>query len=122
MDPIHMFWRSNAAVLRRTGSLLTRLAEHAYFRSQPKLSSADRILLRENEKLRDRHAGRRCFIIGNGPSLRAQDLTPLSGEVTFVMNAFWKHPILDLWQPTYFCFADSVCFDGSEAVKQFFVS
>ena len=61
-------------------------------------------------------------MIGNGPSLARQDLAPLGDEITFVMNAFWKHPILDKWQPTYFCFADPVWFDGSEAVKKFFES
>jgi hypothetical protein len=124
MDPIQLFWRSNAAVLRRGGSLLTRLAEQAYFRgSEPKLSSGQKNLLRQNEKLRGRHAGTRCFVIGNGPSLKKQDLAPLADEVTFVMNAFWKHPILETgWQPSYFCFADAVCYDGTDAVKQFFKS
>ncbi len=122
MNPTEFFWRSNAAVLRRGGALLTRLSERAYFRAEPKLSAADKDVLKQNEKLRNRHAGKRCFVIGNGPSLKAQDLTPLAGELTFVMNAFWKHPILDAWQPAYFCFADPICFDGSEPIKQFFNS
>jgi len=124
MGPIQLFWRSNAAVLRRGGSLLTRLAEHAYFRgSEPKLSSAQKNLIRQNEKLRGCHAGKRCFVIGNGPSLKSQDLAPLANEITFVMNAFWKHSILDTsWQPKYFCFADAFCYDGTAAVKQFFNS
>ena len=104
MDPIQLFWRSNAAVLRRTGSLLNRLAEHAYFRgSEPKLSPEQKRLLQQNESLRGRHRGQRCFVIGNGPSLKKQDLATLANEVTFVMNAFWKHSILDtVWQPIYF--------------------
>jgi hypothetical protein len=122
MKPMQLFWRSNAAVLRRSGSLLTRLAERAYFHAEPQLSSAERDLLRLNEKLRNCHAGQRCFVIGNGPSLATQDLAPLGNEITFVMNAFWRHPILDTWQPTYFCFADPVWHDGSEAVKRSFES
>jgi hypothetical protein len=122
MNPIQLFWRSNAAVLRRTGLLLTRLADRAYFRAETKLSSAEKELLLKNEELRDCHRGRRCFVIGNGPSLAKQDLTPLGGEITLVMNAFWKHPILDRWQPTYFCFADQIWHDGSEAVKKCFDS
>jgi len=31
------------------------------------------------ELLRNRHKGQRCFIIGNGPSLRKMDLKPLGG-------------------------------------------
>ncbi len=38
------------------------------------------------QALRDRHAGERCFIIGNGPSLRQMDLSPLAQERTFSLN------------------------------------
>jgi len=38
------------------------------------------------EDLRDRYAGERCFIIGNGPSLRKTDLRLLRGEYTFGLN------------------------------------
>jgi len=37
----------------------------------------------------DIHAGQRCFIIGNGPSLRQTDLTKLRGEHTFGMNRIY---------------------------------
>jgi hypothetical protein len=36
--------------------------------------------------LRDRHRGRRCFILGNGPSLQRTDLSPLRSELTFGLN------------------------------------
>ncbi len=35
------------------------------------------------------HRGERCFIIGNGPSLRQTDLTKLRGEYTFGMNRIY---------------------------------
>jgi len=108
--------------LRRTGALLADLADRAYFRAQPKLLPAEKDLLKQNEKLRNLHKGQRCFVIGNGPSLAHQDLTPLGPEITFVMNAFWKHPILGEWQPSYFCFADRIWHDGSEAVRKSFES
>jgi len=41
--------------------------------------------------LRDRHHGQRCFILGNGPSLRKTDLHRLRGEVTFGMNRIYPH-------------------------------
>jgi len=80
-------------------------------------------ILSENLKWKDIHKGRRCFVIGNGPSLKNQDLSLLRNEITFVMNAFWKHPIIsDEWQPTYYCFADPITFDGSEPFQKFFKS
>lgn len=38
---------------------------------------------------RDRYAGRRCFIVGNGPSLRQTDLSRLKGEVSFGLNRIY---------------------------------
>lgn len=36
--------------------------------------------------LRDRHAGERCVIVGNGPSLKEMDLSVLRSEITFGLN------------------------------------
>jgi len=41
------------------------------------------------QALRNTHAGERCFIIGNGPSLRRTDLTKLKGEFTFGLNRIY---------------------------------
>lgn len=79
-----------------------------------------RELLAPNAELRDRHAGQRCFVIGNGPSLASHDLAPLADEVTFAASGFWKHPIVERWQPTYYCFADPLFFDGTEPSRAFF--
>lgn len=52
--------------------------------------------------LKDIHRGERCFIIGNGPSLRQTDLTKLRGEYTFGMNRiFLAFPELG-FTTTYF--------------------
>jgi hypothetical protein len=39
--------------------------------------------------LKDQHRGKRCFILGNGPSLRRTDLTRLRGEYTFGLNRIY---------------------------------
>jgi hypothetical protein len=39
--------------------------------------------------LKDIHRGKRCFIIGNGPSLRKTDVSKLKGEYTFGMNRIY---------------------------------
>ena len=41
------------------------------------------------EDWRDKFAGQRCFIVGNGPSLRNTDLSKLEGEFTFGMNRIY---------------------------------
>jgi len=63
-------------------------------------------ILARNDQFRNMFVGRRCFVIGNGPSLNKQDLSPLANEITIVMNEFYMHPILQEWQPTFWCLAD----------------
>jgi hypothetical protein len=45
--------------------------------------------VRQLEAYRSRHKGKRCFIIGNGPSLRQMDLSPLKNEITFGLNRIY---------------------------------
>jgi hypothetical protein len=49
-------------------------------------SAANRELLRQWS---GRHAGARCFVLGNGPSLARMDLLPLAGEITFGLNRIY---------------------------------
>lgn len=106
-------------VLRGSGTLLIHAASRL---PSPgiSLSSRSREILGRNEVLKGKHREQRCFVIGNGPSLKTQDLSPLAREITFAMSAFWKHPIVAKWQPTYYCFADPAFFDGSEPMREFF--
>lgn len=45
--------------------------------------------LSELRPYRNAHAGERCFIMGNGPSLRQTDLSLLKGEYTFGLNRIY---------------------------------
>lgn len=44
---------------------------------------------RHLSRYKDIHTGERCFIIGNGPSLKETDLTLLRGEYSFGMNRIY---------------------------------
>jgi hypothetical protein len=48
-----------------------------------------RVSIQRMAQYRDMHRGERCFIIGNGPSLKQTDLTRLRGEFTFGMNRIY---------------------------------
>ncbi len=48
--------------------------------------SCGRNAQRRLSAFRDTHRGERCFIIGNGPSLKTMDLSPLRDEFTFGLN------------------------------------
>jgi len=53
---------------------------------------------------RGRHQGERCFIIGNGPSLKNTDLTLLRNEITFGLNRIYLM-FEELGFPTTYFFA-----------------
>lgn len=42
--------------------------------------------LKENKKFENKYKGKRCFIVGNGPSLKMQDLSLLENEYVFTVN------------------------------------
>ena len=58
--------------------------------------------------LKDSHKGEKCFVIGNGPSLTAEDLNRLqdSGIPTFAMNRVFKFFPQTKWRPTYYISED----------------
>ena len=62
---------------------------------------------RNLKKLQGVHAGKRCFIIGNGPSLCAKDLEQLKDEYTFAFNRIYHIFSETSWRPTYYCTQDS---------------
>lgn len=51
---------------------------------------------------RDRHKGRRCFIVGNGPSLQKTDLSKLRNEITFGSNRVYLLSEKTSFVPTYY--------------------
>jgi hypothetical protein len=59
-----------------------------------------------NAELKDRHAGRRCFIFGNGPSILGHDLVALKDDVTIALNNFLYHPLFDEIGVDYTCAHD----------------
>ena len=81
-----------------------------------KLRAASVVRAPANAALRGRHQGeRRCFVIGNGPSLGRMDLTALAGEVTIAINSFYNHPQAQVVNPHYLCVADPHFFADTPA-------
>ncbi len=46
----------------------------------------------ENKKYRNLHQGKRCFIIGSGPSMASTNLSSLAGEHLIALNSFFMNP------------------------------
>ncbi|MGD2093290.1 MAG: DUF115 domain-containing protein, partial [Candidatus Aminicenantes bacterium] len=58
--------------------------------------------------LKDIHRGKRAFLIGNGPSLRMEDLEKLKDEITFASNRIFLAFDQVAWRPTYYTVADHI--------------
>ena len=63
---------------------------------------------------KNKYSGRRCFLIGNGPSLRAEDLTCLyeNGEITFGFNRIYNIFDQTPWRPTFYISQDEKMLGG----------
>ena len=57
-------------------------------------------------RYRNAYSGKRCFIIGNGPSLNASDLDLISNEISFAANTIYKIFPKTKWRPTFYCIQD----------------
>lgn len=55
---------------------------------------------------RNRYAGKRAFLIGNGPSLNKLDLSPLANEITFGVNAIYLNKDTMGFLPTHYIVED----------------
>lgn len=85
---------------------MIRAIKHPYMDLLIYMESSKR---RQLQKFADIHSKeKRCFILGNGPSLKKQDLRLLKNEITFVTNWFVKYDLLDEVQANYYCSSDPV--------------
>lgn len=77
-------------------------------------------MLDQNKDLKSTLAGKRCFIIGNGPSLKTQDLTILKNEIVFTVNQAVRHTFFEDIKTNYHFWTDPNLFvidDSSEIDK-----
>ena len=71
------------------------------FMKRKKLGCSEAITL-----FHDAKKGKRCFIIGNGPSLTIEDLDRIKEEDSFAVNRIYKIFDKTEWRPTYYVCQD----------------
>lgn len=59
-----------------------------------------------NKALKQSRTGKRCFILGNGPSLKTEDLNQLAGEDVFTVNQAARHPLFPVLKSKVHLWAD----------------
>lgn len=57
----------------------------------------------KNRDLLNRHLGKRCFILCNGPSVMVQDVSKLKGEIVISVSSGYLHPAYKNFAPLYHC-------------------
>ena len=79
---------------------------------------------RELNKLavfKDKYKGKRCFVIGTGPSLTAADLDVISGEYTFASNSIFRYFDKTAFRPDFYAVCDRTYYmanqENCDAVK-----
>jgi len=69
--------------------------------------------LEKLKRLKNTKLGKRCFIVGNGPSLLISDLELIKGEDTFAANLIYKIFDKTEWRPTYYFIQDRYADTGN---------
>lgn len=93
-----------------------------YQEARARLDSETRIAAEATARMKDSLRGRRAFILATGPSLKEIDLNPLGSEITFGLNSFYLHPIVNKWKPTYLAMMDYAIFMNGSTADEFFQS
>lgn len=105
-----MFGRRETAVMSVVNAIDNFRREIIYHFNW--LFSSDlRKQMAENKKFENYHKGQRCFIIGNGPSLKHHDLSKLTHECVFTVNYMMKSEHFATLNPNYHLFFDPVVFE-----------
>lgn len=68
--------------------------------------------------IRNIHLGKRCFIIGNGPSLSIDDLEKLKNEYTLASNKIYLAFDSTRWRPTYYSVEDILVAQNNKNIIQ----
>lgn len=108
MNPVYVYKRREHIVpfVKSRAHRLTRPV-----RDLPHTLAAHGLPVTANDRklasLKDKYKGQRCFILGNGPSLKQQDIGLLRNEFVFVTNWFVLHDEFLNLQNCFFCASDA---------------
>ena len=86
---------------------IAKVREELRLRQDPILANA----LKENIRFKNKHNGERCFILGNGPSLKSVDFSLLRNENTFTVNQLARNPKYPALKNNYHIWSDYRFFD-----------
>lgn len=74
-------------------------------------SSEYRTILKKNQQFKNKYIGQRCFVLGNGPSIKEEQLTELKHEHVFVVNQCSRLDYVKEIQPEFYICIDDAFFN-----------
>ncbi len=80
---------------------------YKYWRNRFNPNMHDKPNFKAMAKFKDRFKGERCFIIGNGPSLKKTDMALLRGEYTFGVNGLFYMTDQNGFRPSFYVVEDN---------------
>lgn len=57
---------------------------------------------KSNDRFKNRHSKERCFVVGTGPSIKAQELTLLKDEFVIGVSGLFQHRDIESIAPNYY--------------------
>lgn len=75
-------------------------------------------LISSNIEIKGKYSGKRCFILGNGPSLKKIDFSLLSDEYTFSVNQLPRNSEYDKLKTNFHVWADNRFFNINESKEE----
>ena len=73
-------------------------------------------IIQKNHIFENIYRGKRCFILGNGPSLNEIDFASLENEVVFTVNMLMDHPDFLKLRSNYHVIADGTIFNCGDSL------
>lgn len=70
--------------------------------------------LKKLESYKQKYCGKRCFVIGTGPSLTAADLSKLKEEYTFASNSIFRYLDQTDWSPDFYSVCDKTYYKANK--------
>lgn len=68
----------------------------------------------------NKYKGKRCFLVGNGPSLRTDDLDKIKNEYSFGCNSIYGIYSQTSWRPTYYVYTDPIIVEVFDDNKELY--
>lgn len=103
-------------------NIIVRLIAYPYCTWKRKRQTrlyAESYLSQQMKQWENAYKGKRCFIVGNGPSLKIDDLKAIEHEITFASNRIYHLYDKTSWRPDFYvAFEPQFCKENADMISR----